>query len=140
MSAHGIHLRSMATPATASPRELRSGRALSALCAAFLALDGAARAAGFGPYLDGTVRAGFDAGLAAPIGVLLLVCTLLYALPRTAVLGALLLTAYLGAATAVNLRIGDPIWFPVVFAGLVWAGLLLREPRLRALLPLRSDA
>jgi hypothetical protein len=117
----------------------RVGQAISALVTAFLMFDGVARTVAFAPYLEGTLRAGFDVRLAAPIGILLIGCTLLYALPRTAVLGAVLLTGYLGAATAVNLRIGDPIWFPVLFGAFLWGGLYLREPRLGALLPLRRD-
>jgi hypothetical protein len=87
-----------------------------------------------------TVQLGFPAGSIAPIGLLLLGCTLVYLIPRTSVLGALLLTGYFGGATAANVRVGDPLFetmFPVLFAALIWAGLLLREDRLRALLPLR---
>ena len=59
-------------------------------------------------------------------------------IPRTSVLGAILLTAYLGGATATHVRIGEPFYFPVIFGVLVWAGLYLRDDRLRALVPLRS--
>ena len=71
-----------------------------------------------------------------PIGVLLLICTLIYAIPRTSILGAILLTAYLGGATVTSLRVGQPIYFPVIFGVLVWAGLYLRDLRLRKLIPL----
>lgn len=72
-----------------------------------------------------------------PLGFVLLVCTILYAIPRTAVLGAVLLTAWLGGATAENLRVGFPVWFSVVFGLLVWLGLWLRDDRLRSHLPVR---
>lgn len=105
----------------------------------FLLVDGVARAVHFQPYLEGTLRAGYDAGMAVPIGILLVVCTVLYALPVTTVLGAILLTAYLGAATATNLRIGDPIIFPVIFGVWIWAGVYLRDARLAALVPRRRE-
>jgi hypothetical protein len=120
-------------------RQSKAGVVISIPAGLFLMFDGIARTVAFAPYLEGTLRAGFDARLSAPIGVLLIVCTLLYAVPRTAVLGAVLLTGYLGAATAANLRIGDPIWFTLLFGALLWAGIYLREPRLTALLPLRRD-
>jgi hypothetical protein len=118
---------------------MRTGRVVSGFIALFMVMDGALRAAHFAPYVQGTVQFGYPAHLATPIGVVLLACTLLYAVPRTAVLGAILLTAYLGGATATHVRVEDPSFaFAVVFGVLVWAGLYLREPRLRALLPLRA--
>lgn len=127
-------------PATTVPKgALRTGQTISSLAVVFLMFDGIARSVAFAPYLEGTLRAGYDQALSVPIGVLLIFCTLLYALPRTAVLGAVLLTGYLGAATAVNLRIGDPIWFPLLFGAFLWGGLYLREPRLAVLLPLRKN-
>ncbi len=74
------------------------------------------------------------------MGVLLLVCTAVYVIPRTAVLGAILLTGYLGGATAAQVRVNHPLFetvFPVMFGVLIWAGAVLREDRLRALIPLR---
>jgi len=74
--------------------------------------------------------------------IILLVCTALYAIPNASVLGAILLTGYLGGAIATHLRIGDPLFshvlFPTYLGVLLWGGLYLREPRLRALIPLRS--
>jgi hypothetical protein len=76
-----------------------------------------------------------------PLGILLTACTILYVIPRTAVLGAILLTGYLSGAIATHVRFGDP-WFPILFpvfiGALVWGGLYLRDGRLRALIPLRS--
>jgi len=76
------------------------------------------------------------------IGIVLLVCTLVYVIPHTSILGALLLTGYLGGAVEAQLRVGNPLFsetlFPVYFALLVWGGLFLRDNRLRALLPFRT--
>lgn len=117
----------------------RTGWGLTGFVAIFLLFDGGARLAGFAPYVDGLVRFGYDAALAPWIGATLLVSTILYLLPRTAVLGAILLAGYLGGAAASQARMMDP-WFlfPVVLAAAAWAGLWAREPRLRALLPLRK--
>jgi hypothetical protein len=125
------------TAAHPSTTKRKVGRVLTVLAVLFLLFDGAARAVLFQPYVDGTLRAGYPAGYSTGIGILLIVCTVLYAVPRTCILGAVLLTAYLGAATSVNLRTEDPLLFPAVFGVWVWAGVFLREPRLWALLPLR---
>lgn len=116
-----------------------AGRIISGFAALFLLADGVLRTVRFQPYVDGTVQFGYPQHLATPIGVVLVVCTLLYVVPRTAVLGAILLTGYLGGATASHVRVEDPFFlFAAVFGVLVWTGLYLREPRLRALLPLRA--
>jgi hypothetical protein len=116
-----------------------AGRIVSGFAALFLLADGALRAVRFAPYVEGTVQFGYPQHLAAPIGIVLVVCTLLYVVPRTAVLGAILLTGYLGGATASHVRMEDPFFlFAAVFGVLVWAGLYLREPRIRALIPLRA--
>ncbi len=112
-----------------------TGRVIGGLAAAFLLFDGIAKVVRFAPYVEGTVKAGFSDGSVVPIGAVLLACTVLYIVPRTAVLGGLLLTAYLGGATATHVRLGQPFVFPVVFGVLVWASLLLRDQRLRSLLP-----
>jgi hypothetical protein len=118
---------------------LRTGRILSGFVALFLLFDGSARLAGFAPYVEGTVRFGYAERLAPWIGLALLASTLLYLIPRTAVLGAILVTGYLGGATSSHVRFEDP-WFlfPVVLGVLAWGGLYLRDTRLRALLPLTS--
>jgi hypothetical protein len=126
-SAYDAHV---TTAPDAFRARLAAGRILTALAALFLAFDGVARAVHFQPYLEGTLHAGYEAGMALPIGLLLVVCTALYVFPATTVVGAILLTAYLGAATATNLRVGDPWIFPVIMAVWVWAGVWLREPRL----------
>jgi DoxX-like family len=89
--------------------------------------------------VQATVKLGYPESTIVGIGIALLVCTLLYAIPRTAVLGAVLLTGYLGGAVASNVRVGAPLFnvaFPIVFATLVWGSLWLRDRRLEQLLPL----
>jgi len=80
---------------------------------------------------------GFTESLLPKLGILELTCTLIYLIPRTSVLGAILLTGYLGGATVTNLRVGQPVFLPVIAGVLVWGGLYLRDHRLRALIPLR---
>lgn len=114
---------------------LLAGRIITGFVSLFLLADGVLRTVHFAPYVEGTVQFGYPAHLATPIGVTLTLCTLLYLVPRTAVIGAILLTGYLGGATASHVRMEDPFFlFAAVFGVLVWAGLYLREPRLRALL------
>jgi len=112
----------------------RTSTILTVLAVGFLAFDGAARLVGFAPYAQATVRYGFPPGLAPWIGATLLVITTLYAIPRTSLLGAVLLTGYLGGAVATELRVAEAWVFPLVLGGLVWAGLVLRRPELRAVL------
>ena len=117
----------------------RTGIVLTALVTLFLLVDGGARLAGFAPYVEGTTRFGYSAALAPWIGLSLLISTILYAIPRTTVLGAILVTGYLGGAAASQVRVGDP-WFlfPVFLGVLPWAGLWCRSDRIRELLPLVS--
>ena len=88
--------------------------------------------------VKGFAHLGYPESLALGIGILEIVCTLLYVIPRTAVLGAILVTGYLGGAIATHARLGEPVFTQVILGVLVWAGLFLRDNRLRALLPLRS--
>jgi hypothetical protein len=108
----------------------------------FLLFDSAIKLAMIQPVVDSFGRLGWPVHLAPAIGVLQLLCLGLYLVPRTAPLGALLLTGFLGGAVATHVRIESPllthILFPVYVAALLWVGLLLREPRLRDLLPLRT--
>ena len=115
----------------------RTGLVLSGLVSLFLLVDGGARLAGFAPYVEGLTKFGYPAALAPWIGLSLLLSTVLYAVPRTMVLGAILVTGYLGGATATQVRVGDP-WFlfPIALGAMPWAGLWCRSARIRALLPL----
>jgi DoxX-like family len=92
--------------------------------------------------MEGTAKVGYPAGAVRPIGIILLVCLICYVIPRTSVLGAILLTGYLGGAVATNVRISAPLFSyiltPVYVGLLVWGGLFLRDERLRELIPLRQ--
>ena len=118
--------------------------AMSGLIIAFMVLDGVMKLVPFDIVIKATADLGYPASttFARGLGVLALICTALYALPRTAVLGAILLTAYMGGAVASHLRLGDPLFshilFGVYLAVLAWGGLYLRDARVRAVLPLRS--
>lgn len=113
------------------------GRIISGLMILFMLFDGGIKLLKVPAAVEGTARLGYPTSLVQPIGILALVCSLLYAIPRTSVLGAILLTGYLGGATATQVRVQDP-WFlfPVVLGMLIWAGLYFRDQRLRALLRL----
>jgi len=116
---------------------LWTGRIISTLIILFMLADGAGKVMRFDPYVKGTVQAGFADSLVIPIGILEIVCTIVYAIPQTSVLGAILMAAYFGGATATHVRLGQPFYFPVVFGVLVWVALYLRAERLRTLIPLR---
>jgi hypothetical protein len=88
--------------------------------------------------IEGLTKSGYQEHHLLWLGIVELACTILYVIPRTSVLGAILLTGYLGGATATHVRIDDPFYAPVLVGVLVWLGLYLRESRLRALVPLRS--
>jgi hypothetical protein len=114
---------------------------MSGLPALFLLFDGAMKLVKPSFVVEATVGLGYSENVILPLGVVLLVSTALYLVPRTSVLGAILLTGYLGGAVATHLRHGDSffeILFPVLFGALLWGGLVLRDPRLRALVPWRS--
>jgi hypothetical protein len=118
-----------------------AGWILSLLPALFLLFDAGLKFARPKDVVTTTVEMGYAESVIAPLGAILLVCTIFYLFPRTAVLGAILLTGYLGGAVATHVRHQDPAWmilFPVVFGALIWGGLVLREPQLRALVLWRS--
>ena len=89
------------------------------------------------PVVEGFAHLGLPESLALGLGILELACTVAYLIPQTSVLGAILLTGYLGGATVTHLRVGDPFFMPVILGILIWGGLYLRDARLRALIPLR---
>ena len=113
-----------------------SGRILSGLIILFLLFDGVMKVMGAEEAMEGTVELGYPETVVFEIGLALLISTILYALPRTAFLGAILLTGYLGGATATQVRV-ESAWFvfPVVLGILVWVALYLRDARLRELVP-----
>jgi len=131
-----------ASPRAASRRMLWTGRVLGALATLFLAVDALAKFLKPEPVVKGTLELGYPESVIIPLGVVLLGSTVLYALPRTALLGAILLTGYLGGAVATHVRVGHPLathtLFPVYLGVLLWAALALRDARLRDLLLRRS--
>lgn len=120
------------------------GRVLSGLLIVFLAFDGAIKLVPLQVVTDTMIELGYSGSVdqARLLGVLTLLCTALYAIPRTSILGAILLTGYLGGAMATHLRIGNPLFTHLLFGlylgVMAWGGLYLRDPRLRALIPFRS--
>lgn len=131
------------SPAATSNLPVWTGRTLSGVAILFFVLDGGLKLvmpATMAAYSPPGLGWSTDAGTFALLGGLLLICTLLYAVPRTAVLGAVLLTAYLGGAVATHVRVGSPLFSHVLFGVylgvFVWGGLWLRDARLRAIFPL----
>ena len=130
------------TATAVSKKGLWIGRILSGLAVLFLVFDGVTKVMKVPAVMQASAQMQYPLGLIPVIGSVLLVCTAVYAIPRTSILGAILLTGYLGGAVEAQLRVGNPLFaetlFPVYFSVLIWGGLFLRERRLRALLPFRS--
>jgi DoxX-like family len=130
-----------ASPATVIPHgRIWTGRIIAGLVTLFLLFDAAMKFVRPAPVLQAFARTGWPPELSVPLGVILLLSTVLYIIPRTAVLGGLLLTGYLGGAVAANVRLENPLFshtlFPVYFGVLIWASLLLRNSLLVEILPL----
>jgi hypothetical protein len=125
-----------------SKKRLWAGRIVSGLAVAFLLLDAVMKVMKAQVSVEGTIQLGYPVSIVVGLGVLLLVCTLLYLIPQTSILGAILLTGYLGGAVATQVRVGNPLFsrvlFPVYVGMMVWGGLFFRDNRLRALIPVRS--
>jgi hypothetical protein len=117
-----------------------AGRVLSGVGILFLLFDAMGKVLRLAPAVEGTVALGYPESVLRPLGIVQLACAALYLYPRTAVLGVILWTGYLGGAVATHVRVGDPIFshvlFPIYVASLLWLGLWLREPRLHAFVPL----
>jgi len=124
-----------------SPAALWSGRILSGLVVTFLLFDGFIKLIPLDVVIDTSRQLGIPTGLAFTLGILTLVCTFLYAYPRTSVPGAILLTGYLGGAMYVHLRAGSPLFshtlFGVYLGAMIWGGLWLRDERVRLIFPWR---
>ena len=125
-----------------SKGQLWTGRVLSTLAVLFLLFDSTLKFLKPQAVIDGTVALGYSVSLITPLGVVLLICTLLYVIPMTQVLGAILLTGYLGGAVATHVRHGDPLFshilFPTYLGAFLWLGLYFRDPALRAFVPFRK--
>jgi hypothetical protein len=130
--------------APVSKKGLLAGRIMSGLVIAFLTFDVVFKFVKPAPppVVETMAHLGWSLSLAPVLGIVLLICTALYVISNTSVLGAILLTGYLGGAIATHLRVADPLFshvlFPTYLGVLLWGGLYLREPRLRALIPLRT--
>jgi DoxX-like family len=121
-------------------RALWAGRVVSALPVLMLGLSGALKLAGGPQMMKDWSAFGYPPSTLLPIGVAEIACALLYAIPRTSVLGAVLVTGYLGGAVATHVRVLQAVFpAPAILGALAWLGLFLRDPRLRELLPLRRD-
>lgn len=127
------------SPSAAAPsrRAVLAGRCLSGLVVLFLAFDLTIKLARVPEALAGTAELGYPPGVVFPLGLVQLVCLALYLVPRTAPLGAVLWTGYLGGAIATHVRVGNPLathtLFPIYVAALLWGGLWLRDARVRGL-------
>ncbi len=125
-----------------SKSRIWASRIMVGLIVLFLVADSVGKLLKPQVVIEGTVALGWPESVIVPLGIVLLISTLLYAYPRTSYLGAILLTGYLGDAVATHVRIGDPLFthilFPVYLGMIAWGGLWFRDERLRALLPLRD--
>lgn len=123
-----------------SRARLWAGRTITGFVVLFLVFDGFIKVIKDPHVLSATAELGYPQSSIVPIGLLVLACTIIYVIPRTAILGAILLTGYLGGAVASNVRIGHPAFeciFPVIFGILAWAGIFLRDGRLYEVIPFR---
>ena len=133
-------MRSTLETAKSNRRSLWTGRFMSALPALLLLVDGVVKLVK-PAMMKGTVSLGYSEGVIVPLGIVLLTCTVLYLIPRTAILGAILLSGYLGGAVATHVRVGESVFnvvLPIVLGVLLWGGLWLRDDNLRRLVPVRS--
>jgi hypothetical protein len=130
----------IASTKSSTTKSLWTGRVVSWLCALYVAFAAIVKLLQPPMVLEGFVHYGYPARLVIPIGVIELTCAIVYLIPRTSVLGAILLTGLIGGATATNLRIGDQGFVaPVILGILVWGGLFLRDQGLRDLIPIRRS-
>ena len=115
-----------------------TGRIASVLAGLFLFFDGLMKVIKPAFVVQATVQLGYPENTIRPIGIILLICVIVYAIPQTSIFGAVLLTGYLGGAIATNVRVGAPLFtyilVPIYLAVLIWGGLLPRSPQLRALI------
>jgi hypothetical protein len=127
---------------TVSRAQIWTARALKGIAVSFLLLDAGMKVLKSAAAVEGTASLGYPPDSVFGIGVVQLVCVVLYIVPRTSFLGAVLLTGYLGGAIATHVRVGNPLFthilFPTYVAALIWGALYLRDARLRALVPARG--
>ncbi len=132
---------SQTATAGVSQTRLWAGRIITALPVLFLLFDTVIHLLNIAPVVEGFARLGYPVSIARGLGIIELICLVAYLIPRTAILGAVLLTGYLGGAVATHVRVGDPLFshilFPIYVGVLLWGGVFLREARLRGLIPSR---
>lgn len=129
----------MADTSSVSKAALWAGSVMSVLAVLLILFGSVMKLMKTPAVVEGFVRAGLPERLIIPVGIIELGCVIVYVIPRTAVLGAILMTGLLGGATLTTVRIGDPTWpLPVVVGMLAWGGLFFRDLRLRELIPLRK--
>lgn len=128
-------IQSSATENTTGRSSIIAGTVISVLCILFLLFDAIMKIIRESRSVSGTAQLGWPDSSVQPLGFTLLISTVLYVIPRTKILGAILLTAYLGGATATMVRVGQPLYFSVVFGILVWLGAYLTNKELRNLIP-----
>ena len=135
-------MQSVSQAGSLSKKSLWAGRIASGLVVAFLLFDAVMHLMKPAPVVEAFAKLGFPLRLAVVIGIVELLCVVLYVVPRTSILGAILLTGYLGGAVAIQLPTGNSLFgqvlFPLYIGVIVWGGIYLRDERLRTLLPLRS--
>lgn len=128
--------------APVSKRKLRAGEILSGIAVLFLLFDSVIKLMVIGPVAESFSQLGYPVSLSRGIGLLELICLAVYVIPRTSILGAILLTGYLGGAVATHVRVDSPLFthilFPIYIAALLWGGLFLRDGRVRTLLTPRT--
>jgi hypothetical protein len=134
-----LHTHTAARPAQGNRKAIWTGRIISGLAAAFMAMDGMVKVLQLPVAVEGTVKLGYPQGIILWLGLIQLAMLALYLIPRTAVLGAVLWTGFLGGAIATHVRLGNPLFshvlFPAYVAAFLWLGLWLRDRRLRTVLP-----
>jgi DoxX-like protein len=135
-------MQSAAPSSSLSKKSLWAGRIITGLVAAFLVFDAVIHIMKPAPVVEAFAKLNFPIRFAVPLGIIELVCILLYVIPRTSILGAIFLTGYLGGAIAIQLPTGNSLFgevlFPVYIAAFLLAGIYLRDERLRTMVPLRS--
>jgi hypothetical protein len=134
-------MQSGAQTAPTSKGMLWAGRVISGPAILFLVFDGVTKVLKVPAVMKAAAELKFSDGQIVAIGIILLICTAIYAIPRTAILGPVLLTGYLGGAISIQMHAGNPIFetlFPGIFGVLVWSGIFFRDSRLRMLIPMKA--
>jgi hypothetical protein len=131
------HTMELESQKAVSKKLIWTGRVISAVPVLMLLFSAVMKFVQPKGFSEGMAHLGYPERLAVGLGIVELACTILYIIPQTSVLGAILVTGYLGGAISTHLRVGDPVFMPILFGVAVWAGLFLRDTRLRTLIPFR---